>query len=211
MMLDPAVVRVHNLLDSLAGWGTLGGAVDSSFTTIIWPAAPADMRDLLWALLSCWLLDCCRGWNRLHAIRTFPQIVRCRVDAATTSRGRHHHISLHSARLSAVHNHNAGTETDDVVQRLFSKDSTCSQSEVDEFFRDKLTLTVNHVGTVLDGPVGMKKRRRIDVLKKIHLVHITNELRKSHQEKRELKSFGVAALVYCLQATTKDDAQTSGM
>jgi hypothetical protein len=168
-------------------------------------------RDLLWALLSCWLLDCCRGWNRLHAIRTFPQVVRCRADAAITSRGPHHHVSRHTIRLSAVRNHNAGTETDDVVKRLFSKDSTCRQSEIDEFFRSKPTLTVNNVGKILDSSVGMKKRR-IDVLKKIHLVYVTNELRRLRQcSPKKPNAFEIAALVYCLQATTSDDAETSGM
>jgi hypothetical protein len=166
-------------------------------------------RDLLClALLSCWLLDCCHGWNRLHAIRTFPQIVRCKVDAAITSHGRHHHVSRHTVRLSVVRNHNAGA--DDVVSRLFYKGSTCSQSEIDEFIRNKPTLTIRHVGAFLDSSVHMKKRR-IVVLTKIHLVHITNELRRLHQEGRELNSFGITALVYCLQATVKDDALTSGM
>jgi hypothetical protein len=99
----------------------------------------------------------------------------------------------------------------DAVDELFGKDSNCHQSEVDEFFRSKLTLTMRHVGTILDGSVGMQKRRRIDVLRKIHLVHITNELRRLHQGPQKLNAFLVAALVYCLQATVNDDAQTSGV
>ena len=100
---------------------------------------------------------------------------------------------------------------DSIVTRLFYKNSTCSQREVDEFFRNKPTLTIHHVGKILDGSVGMRKRRRIAVLKKIHLVHITDELRRLYQGSQKLNSFQITSLVYCLQAITKDDAQTSGV
>ena len=101
--------------------------------------------------------------------------------------------------------------SDGIVTGLFSRDSTCSQREVDEFFRNKPTLTVRHVGVILESSVGMKKRRRVDVLKKIHLEHITDELRRLHQGSQKLNAFEITSLAYGLQATTKDDAQTSGV
>ncbi len=98
---------------------------------------------------------------------------------------------------------------DAVHNWLFFKDSRCRQSEVDDFFRSKPTLSTSEVESILDSSVGMQ-RRGISVLKKTHLVHITNELRRLHQQSHRLQAFGITALVYCLQATVNDDAQASG-
>ena len=95
------------------------------------------------------------------------------------------------------------------LSQLFSKDSRCRQTEVDDFFRNKPALSTRCVESILDSSVGMQ-RRGVSVLKKTHLVHITNELRRLYQHSHRFEAFGITALVYCLQATVNDDAQTSG-
>jgi hypothetical protein len=158
-------------------------------------------------LLPSRLLDCCHGWVTLPAIRTFPQIVRSRVDTINT-------VARHDYHTSRVVSRPASNAiTDYHVNRLFSKNSTCSQSEIDEFFRNKPTLTLENVGAILNSSVDMQKRRKtpVNVLKKIQLVHVTSELRKLREGLQRFTAFETAALVYCLQATTNDDAQTSGM
>ena len=112
--------------------------------------------------------------------------------------------------LSAEHNHHNG-DVDEVVAKLFCKGSRCSQREVDEFFRNKPMLTISNVGEILDSSVGLQKRSRIDVLKKIHLVHITDELRRLRQGSQKPNAFQITAMVRSLQVTTRDDAQTSGV
>ena len=167
--------------------------------------------------MSCWLWDSCCGWNNkiLHPNRFLSQIVHNRgVGIVCNSRDCRYHVTRRIGRLSATHHHHAETTDHNFnnrVKKLFSRDSIATQSEIDEFFRNKPTLTLHHVGTILDSSVGMRKKKRLDVLKKQHLVHITNELRRLRQGKERPSAFQIAALVHCLQAINKDDAQTSGM
>ena len=171
---------------------------------------------LVWTWMSCWLWDSCSGWNNkiLHPIRSFPQIVHSRGAGTTcSSRDCCYHVSRRRiGRLFAAHHHHVETDHNfnNRVKELFSKGSIATQSEIDEFFRNKPTLTLNHVGTILDGSVSMRKKRRLDVLKKQHLVHITSELRRLRQGKEKPNAFQIAALVHCLQTAKVDDAQTSG-
>ena len=97
-----------------------------------------------------------------------------------------------------------------VNNRLFSKDSNCRQSDVDEFFRSKPTLRMPDVGNILESSVRMRKRR-IHVLKRSHLEHVTYELQRLHEGPQKINAFQTAPLLYCIQAISGDDAQTSGL
>ena len=155
--------------------------------------------------LSSRIFDYCRRWTRLSTIHTFQQTVFISNNIPVVNLVVRH--EYHTSRVFRLSANNASA--DYFVNKLFSKGSTCSQSQIDEFFRTKPRLTTRHVGTILDSAVGMKKKTRLDVLKMQHLVHITDELRRLRQG--SWKPFETAALVCCLQATSNNDAQTSGM